>query len=1043
MSNVLYDEGDVLRFFNFLSHNVNNTQLEKIKDVYTGYFMYESGPGTGKPLATFATVHGKVPNLLNLWESAVSALEEKNKYKFGPRSVAVKGKTKTSPGKKLNSVCTPSVHVLVNSTDLRGRKMQNVTGTRVVVVDIDRGIEREEIRAIADKYAPEMIVESSPGKYHVYWRIQQATLDEWEKLQMAFAEELGGDVMMSQYNKSIRVPGFYRLKQGKNDEEVTRILPKIVYYQVPGRARRYVDFTIEFDWIEKAYTDAKKRAARNIRNAKAAAKLLLKDLGSKSGDMVSAEKIRELEREQGRNQTLYTVLTLASRKFTTRFIDETPGTVLSADKINEKIKKITAAYCDHINRSFSSPLDNTEVVEVLAKILKRSESWIESKVESVLEHRRMLLGDDVAPETKRDKKKKKKSSKAKARGLKLVKKEHTGDIPTPSVGGAEAIDTSRISKLRVGYDVVQNDTVLKIPESLSKASEMFADKLLSEVGKQLAHLMSIDIELKNTIGTSQFIIKQFLKFGSCTTYGPCVILRGKSRWGTPVAVPTTMTKEQWVAFISRTVYQLVVQLTHNGDTYHAGGVLKKVPPATVLKKIAEGTWEESLLQLTRYRQAPHIIAFQNGVLNLDSRTFVRDDKTPVMYSHPVHASFRPEITGFIEQYGYRNMYGLIRELGAGTIKFFDDWFPNDPEAIDLLMTWLGYSMTTDISKQKFMFMQGPTGAGKGSVSQVMCGIVGDNNYEGAEYKVLDGGFKASALYDKLIVAIEECRGTTAEHARRFELLKKITGGERIQIEQKYMNPFGDFLVGKFILQTNRIPTYEDDGEAVSQRMVPLGFERAFRKEGTNVMPSTQILNDKVIIEVEQEGGDDGWESAGASHTITIPLPDVLATMGALMWMERRTTPDSFNARGYSRTVELGHNMIDKGMNIVKSVISTYFVHGGDGEEVPVAVLRELIEWYADDDESGAELPKSSRALNDLIEKNIKELWDTEVHRPREGGGRVRKWRGVARNTEAFDKILISLEDDTRWMGTYRELAKWVSDISPIIHEKRNSLVSLI
>src|SRR4051812_31538625 len=59
------------------------------------------------------------------------------------------------------------IFVTVNKTDGKGRKNKNVTAVRALFVDLD-GSPIDPVRAWRLK--PHIIVESSPDKYHAYWR---------------------------------------------------------------------------------------------------------------------------------------------------------------------------------------------------------------------------------------------------------------------------------------------------------------------------------------------------------------------------------------------------------------------------------------------------------------------------------------------------------------------------------------------------------------------------------------------------------------------------------------------------------------------------------------------------------------------------------------------------------------------------------------------------------------------------------------------------------------------------------------------------------
>jgi len=59
---------------------------------------------------------------------------------------------------------------------------------------------------------PHIVVESSPGKWHAYWRVADVPLDKFSELQIALAALFGGDPAVSDLPRVMRVPGFFHLK---------------------------------------------------------------------------------------------------------------------------------------------------------------------------------------------------------------------------------------------------------------------------------------------------------------------------------------------------------------------------------------------------------------------------------------------------------------------------------------------------------------------------------------------------------------------------------------------------------------------------------------------------------------------------------------------------------------------------------------------------------------------------------------------------------------------------------------------------------------
>ena len=117
--------------------------------------------------------------------------------------------TKCSPDLEHASARGFGVFVTVNTTDLRGRKTQNIIRVRAVFVDIDddpTGEKRAQIMRC--KLQPHIVVDSSPGKCHAFWRVYGLPLNEFRQVQKAVIARFGGDISVHDLPRVMRLPGF-------------------------------------------------------------------------------------------------------------------------------------------------------------------------------------------------------------------------------------------------------------------------------------------------------------------------------------------------------------------------------------------------------------------------------------------------------------------------------------------------------------------------------------------------------------------------------------------------------------------------------------------------------------------------------------------------------------------------------------------------------------------------------------------------------------------------------------------------------------------
>ena len=110
------------------------------------------------------------------------------------------------------------VFVTINRTDGKGRREENVTGVQAIFADTD-GAPIEPLLALR----PHIVVQSSPGKWHVYWRVSDCAPDQFERVQQAVAKKFGTDPRVSDPPRVMRLPGFHH---NKGEPFLTKLCPE-------------------------------------------------------------------------------------------------------------------------------------------------------------------------------------------------------------------------------------------------------------------------------------------------------------------------------------------------------------------------------------------------------------------------------------------------------------------------------------------------------------------------------------------------------------------------------------------------------------------------------------------------------------------------------------------------------------------------------------------------------------------------------------------------------------------------------------------------
>jgi hypothetical protein len=101
------------------------------------------------------------------------------------------------------------IYVTINKTDRKGRKTENITKVRALFADLDGSPLAPILKA---KPEPHMIIESSKGKYHAYWLVDDCPLDKFSMYQKAIARKFNSDPKVCDLPRVMRLPGFYHCK---------------------------------------------------------------------------------------------------------------------------------------------------------------------------------------------------------------------------------------------------------------------------------------------------------------------------------------------------------------------------------------------------------------------------------------------------------------------------------------------------------------------------------------------------------------------------------------------------------------------------------------------------------------------------------------------------------------------------------------------------------------------------------------------------------------------------------------------------------------
>lgn len=128
------------------------------------------------------------------------------------------------------------IFFMVNEGDGMGRKVGNVIAVRALFVDLD-GAPLAPVKAAS--LPPHCIVESSPGRWHAYWRVSDCTRDMFKPLQQALADRFDADRKVCDLPRVMRLPGFEHRKADPFTSRIIELSADRPQYRAGDLARAF------------------------------------------------------------------------------------------------------------------------------------------------------------------------------------------------------------------------------------------------------------------------------------------------------------------------------------------------------------------------------------------------------------------------------------------------------------------------------------------------------------------------------------------------------------------------------------------------------------------------------------------------------------------------------------------------------------------------------------------------------------------------------------------------------------------------------------
>lgn len=214
-------------------------------------------------------------------------------------------------------------------------------------------------------------------------------------------------------------------------------------------------------------------------------------------------------------------------------------------------------------------------------------------------------------------------------------------------------------------------------------------------------------------------------------------------------------------------------------------------------------------QIDELNPNPELINVKNGMLNL--RTFKLTKHHPKCYSSiQLPISYNPDATcPRFEQ-------------------FLDEIFDGDPELKLLIPEIMGYCLTRDRQLQKAFIFHGGGANGKSVLAEVMRQVAGKQNVSNVPLAKLSERFGLQDLPNKTLNISTE--NEFVDKHFNTQNFKAITGGDTVNVEQKYRDSYSAELYCKLVILVNSLPRTSDYSHGYYRRLVIIPFNRVFKED---------------------------------------------------------------------------------------------------------------------------------------------------------------------------------------------------------------------
>lgn len=264
-----------------------------------------------------------------------------------------------------------------------------------------------------------------------------------------------------------------------------------------------------------------------------------------------------------------------------------------------------------------------------------------------------------------------------------------------------------------------------------------------------------------------------------------------------------------------------------GESEIESRMISHIPSLSAAKRVEVLKYLNVLIRENTHTGDANLIAFRNGIYNLETEEFEDFDPSKIV-TNRINHNYNPDAS-----------YPLLDTT-------LDKLACQDPDVRALLEEAVGYCFYRRNELRKSFILTGDKRNGKSTYLAMVKELLGDDNTAALDLSELGDRFSVASLFGKLANIGDDIGD---EFIPNPALFKKVVSGDRIKGENKGQKEFFFNPYCKLLFSANNIPRIKDKSGAVIDRLVIIPFDANFSANDKDFDP---YIKYKLITEESLE-----------------------------------------------------------------------------------------------------------------------------------------------------------------------------------------------